>query len=87
MALTSNRRSLQPLLDAGWVRLGEDELKPMRYWSDDYINPLEPLWEGVKLRYRGWKLSPRGPTSNAADLRKLPAFKQHVICQYANHAA
>lgn len=58
VALTSNRRSLQPLLDAGWIRLGEDELNPMHHWSDDFSNPLEPLWEGVKLRYRGWKIVP-----------------------------
>jgi hypothetical protein len=53
VALTGNRQSLQPLLDAGRVRLEEDELKPMYHWSDDYINPLEPLWKGVKLRYSG----------------------------------
>ena len=57
VALTVNRESLQPLLDTGWVLFGEDGLKEMAPWTDDYINILEPLVEGIKARYRAWKVS------------------------------
>ena len=43
VALTGNRESLQPLVDSGWVLFGEDGLKEMAPWTDDYINILEPL--------------------------------------------
>ena len=54
VVLTRNRGILQPLLEAGWVLLGEDDLKPMALWTDDYINILEPLWERVKARFKEW---------------------------------
>ena len=58
VALTGNRESLQPLVETGWVLFGEDGLKEMAPWTDDYINILEPLREGIKTRYRAWKISP-----------------------------
>ena len=57
VALTGNRGSLQPLLETGWVLLGEDDLKTMEPWTDDYINILEPLLEGIKTKYHAWKFS------------------------------
>jgi len=57
VVLTANRSSLQPLLETGWVLLGEDDLDRMEPWTDDYINILEPLWKGIKTKYKAWKLS------------------------------
>jgi spermidine synthase len=56
VVLTGNRESLQPLVETGWVLFGEDGMKEMAPWTDDYINILEPLQEGVKTRYRAWKI-------------------------------
>ncbi len=56
VVLTENRESLQPLLDTGWALFGEDGLKEMAPWTDDYINILEPLYEGIKTRYQAWKI-------------------------------
>jgi hypothetical protein len=57
VALAVNRDSLQPLLDAGWVSLGEDEFRTMEPWTDDYINILEPLQEGIKTKFKAWEIS------------------------------
>jgi spermidine synthase len=56
VVLSQSRERLQPLLDNSWVSLGEDDLKDMAPWPDDYINILEPLWAGIKTRYREWKI-------------------------------
>ena len=57
VALTGNRSRLQPLLETGWVLLGDDDLKTMEPWTDDYINILEPLLEDIKTKYHAWKFS------------------------------
>jgi len=57
VALAVNRGSLQPLVETGWVLLGDDDLKKMEPWTDDYINILEPLLEGIKTKYHAWKFS------------------------------
>ncbi len=57
VALTRNRKNLQPLLETGWVVYGEDGLKEMAPWTDDYINILEPLQKGIKTKYHAWKVS------------------------------
>lgn len=54
VVLAGRRANLQPLVGAGWILLGEDTLGPMSPWTDDYINILEPLWEGIRTKYRKW---------------------------------
>ncbi|HTZ41530.1 MAG TPA: fused MFS/spermidine synthase [Syntrophales bacterium] len=56
VVLSRSRSSLQPLLEAGWVLLGEDDLDRMEPWTDDYINILEPMWKGMKTKYSEWKM-------------------------------
>ena len=57
VVLTGNRGSLQPLLETGWVPLGEDDLTTMEPWTDDYNNILEPLRVGIKTKFKEWKFS------------------------------
>jgi hypothetical protein len=56
VVLSGDRQSLQPLLDAGWISLEADGLEKMSPWTDDYVNILEPLQEGIKRRYLAWKI-------------------------------
>jgi hypothetical protein len=58
VALTGNRESLRSLVETGWVLFNEEGLKEMAPWTDDYINILEPLQEGIMSRHRAWKISP-----------------------------
>jgi spermidine synthase len=57
VTLSVKRESLQPLLETGWLQLGEIGLMEMIPWTDDYINILEPLAEGIRARYRAWKIN------------------------------
>jgi spermidine synthase len=69
VVLSENRKHLQMLFDNGWVSLGEDGLKEMAPWTDDYVNFLEPLQEGIKRKYLAWKMSPSafGKIQNAGN--------------------
>jgi hypothetical protein len=58
VVLSGNPQRLQPLLEAGWVLFGEDGLRKMTAWMDDYVNVLEPFQEGIKRKYLAWKMSP-----------------------------
>lgn len=41
-ALADDPAALAPLLEGGWSRAAADD--PPRPWTDDYSNPLAPLW-------------------------------------------
>ena len=49
VALARRPEYLQPLVDRGWIKLnGNDGLKELSPWTDDYINILAPLYEKLK---------------------------------------
>jgi hypothetical protein len=49
VALARNPARLQPLVNRGWVRLGNDDgLNGSAFWTDDYINILAPLGENIR---------------------------------------
>ena len=41
-------RRLAPYLERGW-RL-DDDIVPATLWTDDYVNVLSPLWNGLRGR-------------------------------------
>jgi len=49
VALARRAEYLQPLIGKGWIALdGNDGLKEMSAWTDDYINIIAPLYEKLK---------------------------------------
>ena len=53
LVLARSPENLQPLIEQGWVMLGNnDGLVDMAYWTDDYINILAPLAEKIRRSIR-----------------------------------
>jgi len=53
LVLARSPKNLQPLIEQGWVMLGNnDGLVDMAYWTDDYINILAPLAEKIRRSIR-----------------------------------
>jgi hypothetical protein len=58
VALARDPERLKGLVGRGWIPLGPgDGLNEVTAWTDDYINILSPLWEGVKERWASFSFS------------------------------